>query len=120
MDRLNASASLPSGRKIRLSELTGAEERAAAVAAGDGQGPAVMSRRVMEEVFRSVREIDEERFDPSAATPELLRDQFNAKDWQCVLELFGMLHRPSDEEGDAFRASVSFTAEAAQPESSPR
>lgn len=93
-------ATLPSGRKIKLKELTGQDELIASKEAGDNQGLALFSQ-----VMRSIVMLDGKEFDASRYTPQGTRDQFSSKDWQHVLDAFGALNRPEMEEVAAFRAT---------------
>ena len=98
--RETLEATLPSGRTIKLKELTGQDELTAAKEAGENQGLSLFSQ-----VMRSIVKIDSEAFDASRFTPQSTRDQFSSKDWQLVLEVFGALNRPPMEEMAAFRAT---------------
>ena len=81
--RETLEATLPSGRTIKLKELTGQDELIASKEAGDNQGLSVYSQ-----VMRSIVMLDDKDFDPSRHTPQSTRDEFSAKDWQLVLDAF--------------------------------
>jgi hypothetical protein len=98
--RETLEATLPSGRTIKLKELTGHDELTASKEAGDNQGLSLFSQ-----VMRSIIMLDGKEFDASRYTPQSTRDLFSAKDWQLVLEAFGALNRPPVEEVAAFRAT---------------
>ena len=98
--RETLEATLPSGRTIRLKELTGQDELIAAKEAGENQALGVFSQ-----VMRSIIMLDGKEFDPSRYTPQGTRDEFSTKDWQLVMEAFGALNRPDMEELAAFRAT---------------
>jgi hypothetical protein len=105
LPRETLEATLPSGKKIVLHELTGSDELAVAAEIGEATGLRSEAFALWGSVLRSLRSIDGARFDASAHTPESVRNLFGARDWQCVVAAFAELHRPSREEGDAFRKS---------------
>jgi hypothetical protein len=98
--RETLEATLPSGRTIKLKELSGNDELIAAKETGENQTLSVYSQ-----VMRSLVEVDGQDFDASRHTPQGTRDLFSAKEWQHVMDAFGALNRPTTEEAAAFRAT---------------
>jgi hypothetical protein len=107
-ERMHVRATLPSGRTIRLRELSGQDELHAFQEAGDPEssGFRVVSNWSM--IHRSIVELDDKPFDPAATLAEGVRDLFSRKDWVCVQRLFDELHLPTEGEAESFRGSIRY------------
>jgi hypothetical protein len=105
---MHVRATLPSGRTIRLRELSGQDELHAAQEAGspEATGHATLSSWAM--VHRSIVELDGAPFDHAATLSSGVRELFSRKDWACVQVLFEQLHLPTGDELQSFRGSIRY------------
>ena len=91
---------LPSGRKVKLREPTGAQEMQATVEAGTAGG-GVELRREWALMMRCVISIDGKPFDSASYTPESFRGLWSTKDYLLLRAFFMELYLPTDAETEA-------------------
>ena len=107
---LKMKAKLPhSNRMIVMAELTGKQEMASAVDAGDNDTAKGRMLYVWAQAMRSLVSIDGTPFDSSEHTPESFRAVFAAKDFGFVVELFMLVNRPTDADVATFREGAKAT-----------
>jgi len=108
---LKMTAKLPySEREIVMVELTGRQELDAAIEAGTADTAEGRMRMVWAQSMRSMYSIDGVRFDSSEHTADSFRALFSPKDFGCVVELYMLTNRPTDEDVAAFRNSARITS----------
>ena len=109
---LQREATLPiSGKRIKLQQLTGEDEMAAANEAGSlGDTPAGRIALDHAMVQRSIVSLDGEPFDRSKVIGVAVRNLFDARDWQLILRMFREMHLPTETQAATFLEGGTFTA----------
>jgi hypothetical protein len=107
---IKMQAALPSGIVVVMSELTGKQELAAAIDAGEsGDTPRGRMLHVWAQALRSLVSINGAPFDSSEHTPESFRNIFSARDFLFVVELFMLTNRPTEADVATFREGAKAT-----------
>ena len=107
MDTMEAT--LVTGRKVLVKELTTAEEELAIRAVGSGlkpDNPASMKLLVSEFVKMMIVEIDGQKVSYQELTEKGLGNYFRLKEIRQLEELYNHIHVPSEVENQSFLTSI--------------
>lgn len=106
--RAKLEATLVSGKKIVLCELTGEDELRVLDDVGDLTGLKASRFAMFASVWRSVESVDGVPVDRTQADPTALafRKRFSSKEWRQIEEAYGELHGLSEAELRTFRNSI--------------